>query len=133
MNHLTGSDIHRKSVSSNCRGRIHRFLQPCLGEGEIVKYLLWCLVGGIAGLSAAIAQPASTTSKSPAAQRTYCELSFTDFAGGFVHRGVYINPDGDLNSYSYRPDERELQLKENEKITEQQLEDKYNHGRKFVR
>jgi photosystem II stability/assembly factor-like uncharacterized protein len=86
-------------------------------------------------------QAALATSQMPAPQRVYCEQSYTNFAWGAVHNGVYVDPEGNLYRYSYSKKEGWQPLtspfgpEENmTKITEQKLEDYYSqYEKKLVR
>jgi hypothetical protein len=97
-----------------------------------MKYFLLCLVWGSVGLSAAFAQSDSTASQLPISPKAYCEYSL-DFERT-LHYGVYVNPDGNLYTFRYQP--KEMMSRKpvtNAKMTEKNLEEEYNHGRKFIR
>lgn len=67
------------------------------------------------------------------AQKVYCERSYTNFAWGYQHNGIYLDPEGNLYSYSYQRSDKPWSPKEEAAPTEPELEDKYNHGKKFIR
>ncbi|HEX4948500.1 MAG TPA: hypothetical protein VFZ34_17635 [Blastocatellia bacterium] len=69
----------------------------------------------------------------PTPQKAYCERSFTNFAWGYQHKGIYIDPEGNLYSYSYQPKDKPWSPKQDDAPTAAELEDKYSHGRKLLR
>lgn len=76
------------------------------------------------------------TPKSNAPQplnKAYCERSYTNFAWGYQHNGIYVDAEGNLYSYSYQRTDKPWDPKQAEAPTAQELEDKYNHNRKLIR
>jgi hypothetical protein len=66
-------------------------------------------------------------------QKVYCERSYTNFAWGYQHNGIYIDPQGNLYSYKYHRTDKPWSPKQAESPTEPELEDKYSHGRQLIR
>lgn len=69
----------------------------------------------------------------PSAPQIFCERSFTNFAWGYVHQGIYVDHAGQLYSYEYQRGDRPWSPKQDDAPTRQELEEKYNHGRKLIR
>jgi hypothetical protein len=66
-------------------------------------------------------------------QRIYCEISYTNFAWGYQHRGLYVDPQGQLYSYQYKRGDKPWSPRSADSATEQELEEKYSHGRTLIR
>lgn len=66
-------------------------------------------------------------------QKIYCERSSTNFAWGYQHHGVYVDPEGNLYSYTYQRSDKPWSPKQDDAPTAQELEDKYSHGKKLIR
>ncbi|MFN7929799.1 MAG: hypothetical protein U0Y68_18010 [Blastocatellia bacterium] len=66
-------------------------------------------------------------------QKIYCEQSYTNFAWGYQHHGIYVDSEGNLYSYSYQPKDKPWSPKQDAAPTAAELEEKYSHGRQFIR
>lgn len=77
----------------------------------------------------------STPAQKAAAQspKIYCERSYTNFAWGYQHHGIYVDPAGNLYRYSYQPKDKPWSPKQEAAPTAEELEEKYSHGRKLIR
>jgi hypothetical protein len=64
--------------------------------------------------------------------KIFCERSYTNFAWGYQHRGVYVDPQGNVYSYAYAAGDKPWSPR-TDSPAEQELEEKYSHGRKFVK
>ena len=82
--------------------------------------------------SAVINSPSQKESPTLNTQKVYCERSYTNFAWGYQHNGVYIDAEGNLYSYKYQPKEKPWSPKQGDTPTAEELEDKYSHGRKLL-
>ncbi len=78
---------------------------------------------------------ANTPSNAPPlnTNKVYCEQSYTNFAWGYQHHGIYVDTEGNLYSYSYQPKDKPWSPKQDNAPTAQELEDKYSHGKKLIR
>jgi hypothetical protein len=65
-------------------------------------------------------------------QKFLCERSYTNFAWGFQHRGIYVDGRGTVYSYAYQRGEKPWSRGRDAMLTEQALEEKYRHSRKVV-
>ena len=65
--------------------------------------------------------------------KIYCERSYTNFAWGYQHNGIYVDAEGNLYNYSYQRSDKPWSPKQSEVPTAQELEDKYSHGKKLIR
>jgi hypothetical protein len=65
--------------------------------------------------------------------KAYCERSYTNFAWGYQHNGIYVDAEGNLYSYNYQRSDKPWSPKQAEAPTTQELEDKYSHSRKLLR
>jgi hypothetical protein len=77
--------------------------------------------------------PAQSPASQTTGQRIYCERSYSNFAKGFRHYGIYVDPSGDVYSYEYQSGDKVWLPKQPHAPTEQELEEKYGHGRRLVR
>lgn len=66
----------------------------------------------------------------PIEQKFLCESSYTNFATGYQHSGTYV--DNDANVYRYNV-EKQVTPKQENAITEAELEAKYSQGRKLLK
>jgi hypothetical protein len=107
-------------------------------EGEVTRivYTLVILLGIMFWTSAApdaeTHQPQSPLPKPSMKHRIFCEKSYTNFAWGYQHRGVYVDPQGNLYSYASAAGDKPWSP-ETGSPTEQELERKYSRGRKLIR
>ncbi len=65
-------------------------------------------------------------------QKIFCEKSYTNFAWGYQHGGMYVDPRGNLYSYASAAGDKPWSS-ETDLPTEQELERKYSRGRKLIR
>lgn len=92
-----------------------------------MSYIFLLLILLSPGISTPRRQP------TPTPQKVYCERSYTNFAWGYQHKGIYLDPQGNLYSYSYQPKDKPWSPKQDDAPTATELEDKYSHGRKLIR
>ena len=83
--------------------------------------------------NAVINTPRQNTSPTLNTQKAYCERSYTNFAWGYQHNGIYVDAEGNLYSYSYQRSDKPWSPKQGDTPTAEELEDKYSHGRKLIR
>lgn len=96
------------------------------GEMSMRYFSLFVLL-----LSVSFSAPAQKAATQP--PKIYCERSYTNFAWGYQHHGIYVDPQGNLYSYSYQPKDKPWSPKQEAAPTAAELEEKYSHGRKLVR
>ncbi len=97
-----------------------------------IAYALLILCFAFCNCAYANLDGSTQSSTQQTAQRIFCERSYTNFAWGFQHRGIYVDSEGDVFRYEYQRDDRVWSPKQPDSPTEQELEDKYNHGRKAI-
>ena len=85
------------------------------------------------GGNAVVNTPNQNTSPTLNTQKVYCERSYTNFAWGYQHHGIYVDAEGNLYSYSYQPKDKPWSPKQSDAPTAEELADKYSHGKKLVR
>lgn len=83
--------------------------------------------------NAVINTPNQNASQTLNTQKVYCEQSYINFAWGYQHKGIYIDAEGNLYSFSYRRSDKPWSPKQADAPTAEELEDKYSHGRKLIR
>ena len=77
--------------------------------------------------------PTQNSSPTLNTNKVYCERSYTNFAWGYQHHGIYVDAEGNLYSYSYQPKEKPWAPKQGDAPTAEELADKYDHGKKLIR
>ncbi len=65
-------------------------------------------------------------------QKYLFEVSYINFAWGHVHRGIYIDRNGNVYSYHYDRDDEIWQPEDYLQLTEADLTDKYSHNRTHI-
>lgn len=65
-------------------------------------------------------------------QKFLFESSYTNHAWGYQHDGIYIDNQGNVYRYAYQKGDKPW-LPQSNSFTEQELEEKYSHGRKLVK
>ena len=66
----------------------------------------------------------------PVEQKFLCESSYTNFAMGYQHAGTYVDNEGHV--YKYKAEKR-IEPKQEDALTEGELEAKYSQGRELLR
>jgi len=66
-------------------------------------------------------------------QKFLFERSYTNFAWGYQHAGIYLDNQGNVYSYAYQMGEKPWSPQQADSFTEPELEERYSHGRKLVR
>lgn len=66
-------------------------------------------------------------------QKFLFETSYTNFAWGYQHRGTYIDNQGNVYEFAYKPGDKHWQPQQPDSLTERELEEQYSHGRKLIR
>lgn len=72
---------------------------------------------------------------SPAAepeQQVVCEVSHLNFAWGFHHAGVYINPSGSIGEFNYSADDSRWAPNRGQPMTQDDLRKKYQPGHRVI-
>jgi hypothetical protein len=79
--------------------------------------------------------PAAQTASSQKAEgmQVYFEVSYTNYAWGYMHNGIFIDPQGDVYEFMYKRGDKPWRPKESRSVSPQELEDKYSHNRKLIR
>jgi hypothetical protein len=75
----------------------------------------------------------ATLPRQPTKQKFLFERSYTNFAWGYQHAGVYIDNQGYVYSYAYQIGEKPWSPQQADSFTELELEERYSHARKLVR
>ena len=100
--------------------------------------LLWLLLGFVlTSCVTVVSNPPGGPNPSPSSpptvrQHFLFEKSYTNFAWGYQHRGIYVDGRGDIYSYQYGPQNTQPTPPNGEIITDQSLETKYNANRKLI-
>ncbi len=68
----------------------------------------------------------------PAAQLIICEREYINFAFGRVHKGIYVDHEGNVYSYAYRRGDKAWQRSKDGTYTEAELMEKYDHGKQLI-
>ena len=89
-----------------------------------------CLVAGII-----CSRAEGLVSQSYSIDDFYCENSYTNFAWGYQHRGRYV--DGQGRVFAFGSESSDVSAKasppaQSDSLTQQELEQKYSHGRRQV-
>jgi hypothetical protein len=66
-------------------------------------------------------------------QKFLFERSSTNFAWGYHHAGIYLDNQGNVYRYAYQTGEKPWSPQQADSFTEQELEERYSHGRKLLR
>jgi hypothetical protein len=82
--------------------------------------------------AASAASPAAPAAAA-VAQKFVCERGYVNFAFGYQSTGIYVDGRGDVYHYQFEDGARPWEPKRPDALTEQELEDKYRHGRKLLR
>ena len=72
-------------------------------------------------------------SQQPGETKVYFENSYTNFAEGYQHSGIYVDPQGNVYSYGYQSADTPWSPKQTDSPSEQEIEEKYSQGRKLIR
>ncbi len=72
-------------------------------------------------------------SQQPSERKWVCERSYTNFAWGYQHQGIYVDHQGNLYRYAYHTGDRPWSPQRTDAPTEQELAEKYGHGRELIK
>ncbi len=67
-----------------------------------------------------------------ASQQIICEKRYINFAFGRVHRGIYIDREGNIYSYAYQRGDKAWRQSSDYTYTEEELLEKYDHEKKLI-
>jgi hypothetical protein len=97
--------------------------------------VLCCAFGGrvSAALNAHARNAQPSLSQQPGEQNVICERSYTNFAWGYQHQGIYVDRHGNLYRYAYQRGDHPWSPQRPDSPTPQELEAKYDHGRTLIR
>ena len=102
-----------------------RLIRSTLRSAAVVLVL-----GGCRSASAGAAPPADPpVDAQPSRQAFYCERSYTNFARGYQHRGIYVDPSGGVHRYRHGRADAPLLRVPADSLTERALLARYAPGR----
>jgi hypothetical protein len=65
-------------------------------------------------------------------QQIICERTYINFAFGRVHRGIYVDREGNVYSYAYQRRDQPWRSGKDGTYTEEELLEKYDHDKKLI-
>jgi hypothetical protein len=101
----------------------------------VLTLLILCIGGGSSfnGATSRVQnQSSSSLTEKLKKQKFLFEKSYTNFAWGYQHAGIYVDNQGKVYQYSYGAADKPWSPKQIEAITEQELEEKYSHGKTLL-
>jgi hypothetical protein len=88
---------------------------------------------GRAALTVALAiQPVASILAGASDQQIACEVSYVNFAWGFQHSGVYIDPNGAIGEFKYSADDSRWVPNRGQPMTQGDLRNKYRPGNRII-
>ena len=70
--------------------------------------------------------------KRSGARQIICERTYINFAFGRVHRGLYVDREGNVYSYAYQRRDQPWRSGKDGTYTAEELLEKYNHNKKLI-
>lgn len=77
------------------------------------------------------ALPAQSRAAAPG-QQVVCEVSHVNFAWGYQHAGVYIDPKGSIGEFRYSAEDSQWRPNRGQSMTQEDLREKYRPGRRTI-